>query len=220
MPDPRPLLARLPSRLGKRCGAAAFMSFCVVAAVLAAGCGGDGADAPKLRFAENTPGDLREFATATWSRFDAAFSAHRNCTPPVELAGDWDFDSRGIYEPDARKVIVGIPGTAAQLESALIHEFAHHVEFNCEEHLDLRPGFLDAQGFPEDAPWARGTSWQTTPSEHWAEAAIEVVRGHRLYQRNVAITLEARELIAAWGQGELDDLQARVADDAATRPGP
>ena len=176
------------------------MSVCIVTALLVAGCGGAGKEETKLRFAENTPGDLRELATATWSRFDAAFSAHRACTPPVELVGDWDFENRGVYEPDTRKVILGIPGTAAQLESALIHEFAHHVEFNCEAHLDLRPGFLDAQGFPEDAPWAHGTSWEATPSEQWAEAAIEVVRGRRLYQRNVAIRLEARELIAAWGQ--------------------
>ncbi|MCY4087586.1 MAG: hypothetical protein OXG37_12090 [Actinomycetia bacterium] len=188
---------------GRRRATVGLSAALIASGLLASSCGGDGAS--KLRFGENTPSDLRDLAAVAWFRFDEAFSAHRDCLPPVELVGAWGLDSRGAYEPDTRTVVLQIPGTAAELESALIHELAHHLELNCRAHIELRPAFLEAQGFPDGSAWEDGTAWETTPSEQWAEAAIEVVRGHRLYQRNVVITAEARSLVAAWGRGELDD---------------
>ncbi len=167
--------------------------------VLVAACG---SGTPELRFDEAVPADLRELASATWDDFTAAFPARQSCIAPLTLAGDRDLDAQAAYVPDRRTVHVRIPGTAGLLRNALVHEFAHHVEFTCHEELaELRPAFLAAQGFPADAGWFDAEAWEVTPSEHFAEAAIEAVLGRRLRNRDVLITDEAVAVVADWGAG-------------------
>ncbi len=168
--------------------------------LLAVACGGD---AGELRFDEAVPADLRELASGTWDEFTAAFEARRGCIAPLTLAGDRDLGAQAAYVPDRRTVYVRIPGTAGLLRNALIHEFAHHVEFTCHDDLaGLRPAFLAAQGFPPDAGWFDAASWEVTPSEHFAEAAVEAVLGRRLRNRDVLITDEAVALVTGWGAGD------------------
>ncbi len=171
-----------------------------LALLAAVACGGGTAE---LRFDEAVPADLRELAAGTWDEFTAAFAARRHCIAALSLAGDRDLDASAAYVPDRRTVYVRIPGTAGLLRNALVHEFAHHVEFSCHDELaELRPAFLAAQGFPPNAGWFDAETWEVTPSEHFAEAAVEAVLGRRLRNRDVLITDEAVALVSAWGRGD------------------
>jgi hypothetical protein len=71
--------------------------------------------------------------------------------------------------------------------SALVHEWAHHVEFQCPTHekcarpSSLRKNFRPRtewrpDGVPANTP---ESVWAEIPSEQYAEAAIEVVLGSR-----------------------------------------
>ncbi len=166
--------------------------------VLLVACGGDTAE---LRYDAAVPGDLRELAGATWDEFLQAFPARQGCVASLELAGRRDLTVPASYVPAERRMYVRIPGTAGALRNALVHEFAHHLEFTCDDHAALRPAFLAAQGFPADAGWFDAATWETTPSEHFAEAAVEAVIGRRLRNRDVLITDAAVATVVDWGRG-------------------
>ena len=157
--------------------------------------------APALRFDASVPDDLRALAAETWQDFLAAHPARWDCIPPATLSAAWELDSRGEYRPNGATVVVRVPGTAPTLRNELIHEFAHHVEFTCPEQADLRSSFLEAQGFPPAATWFEGDAWETTPSEQYAEATVEVVLGRRPHHGNIQITARASEIVRRWGAG-------------------
>lgn len=177
-----------------------FTAAIAVAALVAVACT-SAPEHPKVRFDDGVPPDLAELASETWDAFTEVFRARWSCIPDVTVGGAWQLGSRAAYHPDEAKVEVRVPATAAQLATALVHEFAHHVEFTCPEHADLRPAFLRAQGLPADADWFDGSVWETTPSELYAEATIEVVLGSRTIHRSVPISQAARDVIAAWAGG-------------------
>lgn len=157
---------------------------------------------PAVTYGEGTPDDLRQLVQSTWERFAVAFSAHADCMGGITLQGDRQIKDKARYEPTTGAVLVRIPGTVANLETALVHEFAHHLEFACPAHTELRPVFLRAQGLPADTEWFDGPSWEETPSEQYAEAAIQVVLGYRDTNFEMRLTPEAIEAVAAWGRGE------------------
>lgn len=156
---------------------------------------------PPLRYDETVPADLRALAEETWNDFLEAHPARWGCIPPVTLQAAWELDNRGEYHPGSATVVVRVPGTPATLRSELIHEFAHHVEFTCSEQNGLRADFLQSQGFPITADWFDADSWETTPSEQYAEATVELVLGRRTHRGGIQITPEAIEILRAWGQG-------------------
>lgn len=173
---------------------------------------------PRLRVDPDTPADLRDLARGTWASFLAAFPARTACIPDVALVGRWTLPDRAEYRPDPPTVLVRIPATARQLEAALVHEFAHHLEFQCPEQAGLRPAFLRSQGMPAGHPWFAGASWEATPSERFAEATVQLVLGDRALRRRMAIGEEAEALIRAWGLG-LDPSTAASLGPAPA-PGP
>lgn len=149
-----------------------------------------------------SPADLRVLIVETWDRFVEAFPARRDCLAPVTVQGAWSLDGRGSYDPVRRLVTVRIPGTAPNLQASLVHEFAHHMEFTCPEQRDVRVPFLDAQELPPSSSWFAGRSWETTPSEQFAEAIVEVVLG-RPSHLPVLIQPGTIALLRAWGRGDL-----------------
>lgn len=150
---------------------------------------------------ETVPDDLRALADETWNDFLAAHPGRWECISPPNLRADWDLESRGEYRPGSATVVVRVPGTPATLRSELIHEFAHHVEFSCVEHHELRPDFLRAQGFAPTATWDEGDSWENTPAEQYAEATVELIEGRRTHPGGIQITPEAIDVIREWGDG-------------------
>jgi hypothetical protein len=172
-----------------------------VAVVSSGAIAGRSAPEPQLDFARDVPGDVQELAAATWDEFLVAHSARLGCIADVTLAAAWELDSRGEYLPEAATITIRIPGTAATLRDELVHEFAHHVDFTCPDIVELRPGFLAAQGLPATASWFEAPTWEATPSEQFAEATVAAVLGSRAQHREIHLTESAVALVRAWGLG-------------------
>jgi hypothetical protein len=167
---------------------------------------------PRLLVDESVGKDLEALALETWDQFLAVFWARRDCFGDVHLRAAYTLGSRAGYDPDTATVTVRVPGTAAMLQSGLIHEWAHHVEFQCEAHQELRAAFLAAQGLTLDTPWrpddahrrpadAPASDWAEIPSEQYAEATIELVLGGRPIPTQVHVTLEAIDVVGEWAAG-------------------
>ena len=166
--------------------------------------------APVLLVDESVASDFRLLAEETWTSFLVVFRARASCFGPVTLRATRSLGSRAAYDPDTSTVTVRVPGTPAMLRGALIHEFAHHVEFQCPEHEDLRPAFLAALGLPADTEWRPGSGSAgalagvraDVPSEQYAEAAVILVLGRRQVTTGVRVNDEAVRAVKVWAGGE------------------
>jgi len=155
--------------------------------------------ASELHFDATVPEDLRAVAVEAWDGFLAAHPARVDCIGPINMSAVWELDDRAEYRPGTATVVIRVPGTAPNLTNDLTHEFAHHVEFTCPEHEELRPAFLAAQGFPASADWFNGATWETTPSEQYAEATVEAVLGRRTHHGGIVVSNEAVTVVRQWG---------------------
>jgi hypothetical protein len=173
----------------------------LVLAALAAGTASSASTGPSIAFAPAVPGDVRALAGSAWGRFTSALPGARGCLAPVRVTVAWTLRDRAIYQPEARTVIVRVPGTAPNLTASLLHEFAHHLEFTCDRISRLRPAFLAAQGFQRGTRWFRGPTWEATPSEQYAEAVAQLVMGHPPAHQRVVLRDRAMEAIRAWARG-------------------
>jgi hypothetical protein len=158
-------------------------------------------DGPRLLVDPRVPDDLAVVAADTWTGFLDAFPARRDCIPDVELLGSLDLNDRGEYRPDVPAVVVRYPATEGQLRETLVHEFAHHLEYGCPAQGEVRAPFLGAQHLAADGPWFTGPTWEGTPSEQFAEVAVEIVLGERWLHRRVGLSAEAVDLVRRWGGG-------------------
>ncbi|HSJ58164.1 MAG TPA: hypothetical protein VLC95_13355 [Anaerolineae bacterium] len=165
---------------------------------------------PQLVIDASIGADLEAVTRETWNRFLVAFDARTGCFGDVHVRAAWELESRAAYDPETATVTVRVPGTRAMLQSALVHEWAHHVEFQCPAHETLRPAFLAAQRLAPGTPWRPDTppadvpasEWAGIPSEQCAEAAIEVVLGGRPVPTNVRLTREAVQVVQEWASGD------------------
>lgn len=165
---------------------------------------------PRLIVDGSVGADFEALAQDTWARFLAAFPARLGCFGDVHLRAAYTLDSRAGYDPDTATATVQVPGTPAMLQSALVHEWAHHLEAQCKAHQVLRPAFLAAQQRPPDTPWRPSTLpadmpaslWAEIPSEQYAEAAVEFVLGGRPIPTKARITEEAVRVVARWAAGD------------------
>jgi hypothetical protein len=187
---------------------------CILLALGLLGCSPSGLPpfrhTPELIFDESVGPDFRALAAETWSHFLKVFEARSGCFGDVRLHAAYSLDSRAGYDPDSATVTVHVPGTPAMLKSALVHEWAHHIEFQCNEHKDLRRAFLEAQGLPPDTQWRMDGVFLDRmnekkvdlPSEQYAEAAIIVVLGSRQIPNGVTVTQEMVRAVEEWAAGE------------------
>lgn len=161
---------------------------------------------PKLIIETSVAEDFRELTVETWAEFLNAFWARRNCFGDVRLRATRAINNRAAYDPATATVTVRVPATRAMLKGALVHEWAHHVEFQCEAHQTLRPAFLAAQGLPPDTPWRFDdipaktpvSDWPDIPSEQYAETTIEYVLGERQIPTKVRVTRAAIQVVKMW----------------------
>ncbi|MGI8520022.1 MAG: hypothetical protein ACR2MC_05375 [Actinomycetota bacterium] len=155
----------------------------------------------RIAFADGTPEDLQRLATATWGDFIAAFPRHRDCIDPVTVIPALRLGDRATYAQRHALVTVRVPGTAPNLRAALVHEFAHHLDYTCPSVRHFRRRFLAAQGLATTRPWFTGATWEQTPAEQFADAAVEIVLGRtswlRLHAREAAL-----QEMRAWGARE------------------
>lgn len=157
------------------------------------------ASGPELHFDSSVPDDLRAVAVEAWDRFLAAHPARADCIGSINMSAAWELDDRAEYRPGSATVVIRVPGTAPNLTNDLTHEFAHHVEFTCREHEELRAAFLATQGFPDSANWFNGATWETTPSEQYAEATVEAVLGRRTHHGGIIVSNESVAVVRQWG---------------------
>lgn len=184
-----------------------LLVICVVAlVVVAASAQGE---QPQLVMDDSVASDFEVLALETWDRFVAVFRARSHCFGDVTLRAARSLDSRAGYDPDTATATVRVPRTRAMLQSALVHEFAHHVEFQCGEHLALRPAFIAALGSAPETPWRPDTLpaqipaslWASIPSEQYAEATVVLVLGDRQIPTRARVTEEMVGVIGRWASG-------------------
>lgn len=178
----------------------AWLALALALAPLASSCAGQ---AGRIEALQNLPDDVAALVDETWRRFAAAMPAAAACMEPVELLLVEDVtDGDAVYVVSDRRIEIEIPTSPARFPESLIHELAHHVEATCPTQADVRTRFLAAQGFSADDPWRDGESWAQIPSEHFAEAVVQVVLEDRLLHADV-VKLDdvAIELVRAWGAG-------------------
>jgi len=144
-------------------------------------------------------------AAQTWTAFLTAFAPLASGLDDVHLQASYTLPARAGYDPATATVTVRVPGSPAKLRAALVHEWAHHLEFQRPDAIAaLRPTFLAAEGFPPDAAWRPASastvvdSWADMPSEHFAEAAIEFVLGHNATPTQIHVRQEAVNALADW----------------------
>ena len=175
-----------------------FVTLSFVAALALAACG---STSPALRHDSTVPDDLRALANEAWADFLDAVPEQQDCIPEPTLHAAWELETRAEYQPEDAVLTVRVPGTPATLRSELLHEFAHHLEFSCAGHVQMRQPFLAAQGFPSDTEWFGGDSWEVTPSEQYAEAVVELIEGRRTHQGGIQLTDDAIDVVREWGNG-------------------
>src|SRR5512132_758576 len=127
----------------------ARLSFCLLALVVAcAPATATPRPLPRLLLDDSVAGDFAVLAQSTWQQFLVAFSGRTACFGDVHLRAVSDLASRAAYDPPTATVTVRVPGTPAMLQGALVHEWAHHIEFQCPAQQQIRAAFLAAQGEP------------------------------------------------------------------------
>jgi hypothetical protein len=164
---------------------------------------------PELCFDESVGPDFELLALNTWDLFVEAFKARDGCFGDTTLRAAYDLDSRAAYDPDTSTVTVRVPGTSAMLQGALVHEWAHHVEFQCEDQKALRPAFTASLGMAPGTSWRPSAPqanmpagvWADIPSEQWAEAAVELVLGRRHIPTKARVPGEALHTLRVWANG-------------------
>jgi len=165
---------------------------------------------PALLVGESVESDFRLLAEETWASFLLVFRARADCFGPVTLQAVRSLDSRAAYDPSTATVTVRVPATPAVLQGALVHEFAHHVEFQCQEHEELRPAFLAALCLPAGTEWRPDNGSAAAPervrgdipSEQYAEATVILVLGRRPVTTGVKVNDEAVRAVKVWAAGE------------------
>ena len=177
-----------------------LVALAVLSSGMTAGCR-NANQPPRLVVDGSVAADFEALALETWDQFLDAFQSRSDCFGDVHLRAVYSLDSRAGYDPDTATATVLVPGTPALLQSGLIHEWAHHIEFQCEEHRDLRPAFLAAQGLPPDTPWRLPDASAISPSEQYAEAAIEFVLGTRPIPTEAHVTRQAIRVLREWAEG-------------------
>jgi hypothetical protein len=161
---------------------------------------------PQLIIDDSIHADFETLSRDTWTLFLEVFKSRSDCFGDVMVKASNDLNNRAGYDPDSATVTVRVPGTKAMLQSALVHEWAHHVEFQCAAHQELRPEFLIAMGLPTDTPWrpsnitenTPASVWAQIPSEHYAETVIELVLGRRQIPTNILVTREEIQALKEW----------------------
>lgn len=150
---------------------------------------------PRLIIDASVDQDFAAVIQETWGQFLLAFATRTDCFGDVLVKADYDLVERAVYDPQTATVSVRVPEKASILRGALVHEWAHHVEFQCEAHTEMQAPFIEAQGMPANTPWRLedGTTnilssdWVNIPSEQYAETVIVLVLGNRPVSTNAPI---------------------------------
>lgn len=163
---------------------------------------------PRLIIDASVAPDFAAVIQETWGQFLLVFAARSDCFGDVRVKADYDLSDRAMYDPQTATISVRVPERASILKGALVHEWAHHVEFQCEAHTEMRAAFIEAQNMPANTLWRSesgsvqllSSDWANIPSEQYAETTIVVVLGERPISTEALITAKGMQVIRAWAQ--------------------
>lgn len=157
---------------------------------------------PEIRLTQDLPAAADALVEETWSQFLDAFPAQRDCLTDVEVLAVRELDGADAAYRRATGVIrIRIPTSPARFPESLAHELGHHLETVCDPVGDVGDRFLLAQGFPPAQEWYTGETWFETPSEHFAEAVVEVTRGERIvHAADIELSSAAVDVVRSWGR--------------------
>lgn len=170
----------------------------LVSVGLIRGCSRPADSKPQLYFDTTVAADFRALADETWTLFVTTFGTRSNCFGGVTLSTDSELENRAVYDPETATVTIRVPGTSAFLQAALLHEWAHHVEFQCNEHKALQPLIIAALNLPNDTSWRIGHDWEDSPAEQYAEAVVELVLGDHPLPTKIRVDRDVVELLDLW----------------------
>ncbi|NJM40011.1 MAG: hypothetical protein HC853_04175 [Anaerolineae bacterium] len=161
---------------------------------------------PKVFIDDSVASDFRVLIRKTWWHFLEFFRARTDCFGDIHITAVRALEDRARYDPARAAVMVRVPERGSVLQAALIHEWAHHIEFQCDEQAALRAAFLAAQGLPLNTAWYRedGTTampsyvWGRVPSEQYAETVVAAVLRDRNFWTPARISAEGVRVITAW----------------------
>jgi len=108
---------------------------------------------PRLIIDASVAPDFAAVIQQTWRQFLLVFAARRDCFGDVRVKADYVLSERAMYDPQTATISVRVPERASILKGALVHEWAYHVEFQCEAHTEMRAAFIEAQNMPANTPW-------------------------------------------------------------------
>ncbi len=154
---------------------------------------------PRLITAQDVPPEVTESLSTTFADFLAAFPNHHDCIGAVGvvLVGDVP-GGDASYDPTTRLIRIGIPTSPQRFPQLLIHELAHHLEATCDAD-ELWPSVAAIQGLDEEP---RTAVWFEDPSEHFADATVEMVLGDRsIHTGQIEIVPGTLDLIERWAAG-------------------
>jgi len=165
---------------------------------------------PQLFIDRSVAPDFAALIQATWRQFLVIFDARQDCFGDLRVVAVATLADRAQYDPATATVMVRVPARGSTLEVALVHEWAHHLEFQCAAQMELRPAFLAAQGLPPDTPWYadQGSTklpayrWATIPSEQFAEMVAALVLNRQNLRTPVPLTEDGVRIITAWARNE------------------
>jgi len=183
----------------------------LIGLILFGGCTQSDYVPPTLLIDESVADDFAIVAKESWLKFLKTFEQSHPCIGTVTVKAGYGLADRAFYIPESSEVTVRVPATRPILESALIHEWAHHLEFHCDTHVALREPFLELSGFPTETPWRPhdlqsnlpASKWAEIPSEQYAETVVAVVLGHRSAPTNTPVTKAGIELVEKWAIGDM-----------------
>lgn len=159
------------------------------------------ADSPSIRLSQDLPDEADELVEETWRQFLATFGAQRDCLTDVELVVVRELaGGDAVYRRSDAQISILIPTSPLRFPESLVHELGHHLETVCDPVGEIGHRFLRAQGFSDASDWYEGETWFDTPSEHFAEAVVGLVRGERIvHPADVEVEPASLEIVRRWG---------------------
>lgn len=163
---------------------------------------------PRVLIDSSVAPDFKELINETWWKFLVFFEARTDCFGDVRVVAVKELSDRARYIPETATVLVRIPERGSLLRNALIHEWAHHIEFQCAAQIEMRSSFLAAQGFAPNTPWRaeKGSVelptylWAKIPSEQFAEMVTAVVLNNQDMRTPVPMSDRGIQIVRAWAR--------------------
>ena len=161
---------------------------------------------PRIKVPQGVPADVSEIVDRTWPVFLDTFPARTGCIGDVTLLLVFDVEGgAAVYAPDNATIRIEIPTTPERFEESLVHELGHHLEHRCDPVESIGDAFVAAEGLDPETAWFDRDRWFEAPTEHFAEAVVQLTLGERrIHADRFTVRDASLRLVADWGRDASD----------------